>query len=60
MVDKELAKHIDSEISDTQKALSTMPNELQKRTRDLGLEPKDLRIKIQQMDGVLFEFEHEG
>jgi len=57
MVDKELIQNIDEEIKSTQKLLAEMPAEVRKRTIEVGATPKNVRLRIEQTDGVIIDFE---
>jgi len=59
MVDMETARKIDEEIKRREKILSGMQKLIQKRVVELKLFPGETVSRIQQINGVLVEFEKE-
>ena len=59
MVGTEVARKIDEEIKRREKILSEMQKTIQKRVVELKLFPGETVSRIQQINGVLVEFEKE-
>jgi len=59
MVDKVVVEAVDAEIKRKEKILAEMQKTIQKRVVELKLFPGETVSRIQQIDGVLVEFEKE-
>ena len=57
MVDKVVVEAVDAEIKRKEKILAEMQKTIQKRVVELKLFPGETVSRIQQIDGVLVEFE---
>ena len=57
MADKSVAEAVDEEIKRREKILAEMQKTIQKRVVELKLFPGETVSRIQQIDGVLVEFE---
>ena len=59
MADKAVVEAVDEEIKRRQRILAEMQKTIQKRVVELKLFPGETVSRIQQIDGVLVEFEKE-
>jgi len=57
MVGKELAKSVDEGIKEAQDLVREMPEPLRTRTIVLKQNPNEVLKRLQEIDGVLIEFE---
>ena len=57
MVGKEEARRIDEEIQQREALLSQLPTEVRKRVVEVKAYPNEVVSRIQQINGVLVEFE---